>query len=147
MTLRLSTLFLVAGLLFQAPASTRAAAANIQTLRVPGGGVQPQAAVGEGGVVHLIYLAGDPAKSDVMYVRSSDGGADLVGPASGEQPAGQRGRDGDGPRGAPGLGKGGRVTSPGWARVWPSPRRLGKSRRCCMPGWRTTASASSRSGT
>jgi hypothetical protein len=44
-------------------------------MRVPHGGVQPQVAVDEKGVVHLIYLKGDPAKSDIFYVRSTGGGA------------------------------------------------------------------------
>jgi hypothetical protein len=41
--------------------------------RVPQGGVQPQV-VAQGGVVHLVYLSGDPKVSDVFYVRSTDGG-------------------------------------------------------------------------
>lgn len=41
--------------------------------RIPGGGVQPQAAVDPKGVVHLIYLKGDPAHCDVEYIRSTDG--------------------------------------------------------------------------
>lgn len=42
--------------------------------RIPGGGVQPQAAVDARGVVHVIYLKGDPAHCDVEYIRSTDGG-------------------------------------------------------------------------
>lgn len=43
--------------------------------RVPDGGIQPQVAVDARGVVHLIYLKGDPAGCDVYYTRSSDDGA------------------------------------------------------------------------
>jgi hypothetical protein len=45
----------------------------VATLRVPGGGVQPQAAVDGKGVVHLIYLSGDASHNDIFYVRSTDG--------------------------------------------------------------------------
>lgn len=47
--------------------------AEVRTVRVPGGGVQPQV-VASGGAVHLVYLAGEPGKADVFYVRSSDEG-------------------------------------------------------------------------
>jgi hypothetical protein len=43
-------------------------------MRVPDGGVQPQVGVDEKGVVHLIYLHGDPQRSDVFYISSKDGG-------------------------------------------------------------------------
>ena len=46
----------------------------VTTLRVPDGGLQPQAAVDERGVLHLVYVTGDPMHSDVQYVRSHDGG-------------------------------------------------------------------------
>ena len=42
--------------------------------RIPDGGLQPELAVGATGVVHLAYLTGDPAGSDVFYVRSADDG-------------------------------------------------------------------------
>jgi hypothetical protein len=47
---------------------------GVTVVRIPGGGVQPQAAVDAKGVVHLIYLKGDPGHSDVEYIRSTDGG-------------------------------------------------------------------------
>jgi hypothetical protein len=57
-------------------ATTRAAdAPKVTTMRVPGAGVQPQTAVDGAGVLHLIYLSGDPSHSDVFYVQSKDGGA------------------------------------------------------------------------
>ena len=46
-------------------------AADVRTVRVPGAGVQPQV-VASGGVVHLVYLDGDPARADVRYARSTD---------------------------------------------------------------------------
>ncbi len=51
------------------------AAADVRTLRVPGGGIQPQVAVDHQGAIHTIYFTGDPANGDVYYVRSRDGGS------------------------------------------------------------------------
>jgi hypothetical protein len=50
------------------------ASTPVRLARVPGGGVQPEVATDPTGVVHLVYLSGDPAASDVFYVRSSDSG-------------------------------------------------------------------------
>lgn len=46
----------------------------IRLIRTPDGGIQPQAAVDDKGVVHLIYYKGDPKAGDVYYVKSSDDG-------------------------------------------------------------------------
>jgi hypothetical protein len=51
-----------------------AAPVGVAVHRVPEGGLQPQVAVDSLGTVHLIYLKGDPAGSDVFYVRSTDDG-------------------------------------------------------------------------
>jgi hypothetical protein len=51
-----------------------AAPVDVAVHRVPEGGLQPQVAVDSLGTVHLIYLKGDPAGSDVFYVRSTDDG-------------------------------------------------------------------------
>ena len=50
------------------------AAPPIATMRLPNGGVQPQAAVDSKHVAHLIYLKGDAAHCDVYYIRSTNGG-------------------------------------------------------------------------
>src|SRR5687768_14232068 len=47
---------------------------GVDLRRIPDGGLQPELAVGATGVVHLAYLTGDPAASDVFYVRSADDG-------------------------------------------------------------------------
>jgi hypothetical protein len=60
------------------PASLSADA--VQVRRIPQHGVQPQVCVDTDGVVHLIYLVGDPAHSDIEYVRSVDGGASWSAP-------------------------------------------------------------------
>src|SRR5712671_1255240 len=48
---------------------------RIQLNRVPDGALQPQVAVDERGVLHLIYFSDDPSKGDLFYVRSTDGEA------------------------------------------------------------------------
>ncbi|HZY90652.1 MAG TPA: hypothetical protein VFE78_37865, partial [Gemmataceae bacterium] len=50
-----------------------AAADKVRLLRVPDGGIQPQAAVDGKGTVRLIYYKGDPAAGDVFYAHSEDG--------------------------------------------------------------------------
>src|SRR5947209_4185134 len=86
-----------------------AAQPQVRTVRVPEGGLQPQVAVDGKHVVHLIYLKGDPAHSDIFYIRSTDGGATWSTPIrvnSGEGSAIALGTV----RGAQlALGKGGRV--------------------------------------
>lgn len=46
----------------------------VRAMRVPNGGVQPQA-VHSNGVLHLIYFKGEARHGDLFYVRSSDDGA------------------------------------------------------------------------
>ena len=46
---------------------------GVRLMRVPGGGVQPQVATDAAGVVHLIFLQGDPAAADIFYARLSPG--------------------------------------------------------------------------
>ena len=50
-------------------------AAEVRTMRVPEGGIQPQVAVDERGTVHLLFYKGPEAGGDLFYVRSGDGGA------------------------------------------------------------------------
>ena len=51
-----------------------AAPPSVTTMRVPHGGIQPQAATDAQGVVHLIYFKNDPHNGDLFYVKSGDGG-------------------------------------------------------------------------
>jgi hypothetical protein len=46
---------------------------RVVVIRAPEGGIQPQAVVDDGGVLHLIYFKGDPAGGDLFYVRSAAG--------------------------------------------------------------------------
>jgi hypothetical protein len=48
-------------------------AGKVTTLRVPQGGIQPQAVVDDKGTVHLIYFHGEPRGGNVFYVRSTGG--------------------------------------------------------------------------
>ena len=75
-------LSLVAMIVFHYGASPVSAepAPPVLTMRVPNGGVQPQVAVDVKGVVHMIYMAGQPATSDIFYVRSADGGKTFSAP-------------------------------------------------------------------
>lgn len=56
-----------------------ARSAAVKLLRTPEGGIQPQAAVDEKGVAHLLYLKGDPKKGELIYTRLDKG--EKFGPA------------------------------------------------------------------
>lgn len=45
------------------------AAPDVETARVPDGGIQPQAVAGDDGTIHLLYYKGDPGGGDLFYVR------------------------------------------------------------------------------
>lgn len=51
-----------------------AATPKVNLVRTPGRGIQPQAVMGEKGVLHLIYFRGEPGNGDIFYVHSEDGG-------------------------------------------------------------------------
>jgi hypothetical protein len=54
-------------------ASTTAAAPTVKTMRVPDGGIQPQAAVDLKGTLHLVYYKGDAGGGDLFYVKRPPG--------------------------------------------------------------------------
>jgi hypothetical protein len=47
---------------------------DISLVRVPNGGIQPQAVMNQSGTLHLLYYSGDPAGGNLYYVQSSDAG-------------------------------------------------------------------------
>jgi hypothetical protein len=47
---------------------------SVELVRVPDGGIQPDVVTDATGIVHLVYLTGDPAAANVFYARSSDDG-------------------------------------------------------------------------
>lgn len=49
-------------------------AETVRAIRVPSGGIQPQAAVDADGTIHLVYFKGEAMHGDIYYVRSKDGG-------------------------------------------------------------------------
>jgi hypothetical protein len=49
------------------------ASSRVTLLRTPDGGIQPQAVVDARGVIHLIYLKGDPGGCDIFYARREPG--------------------------------------------------------------------------
>jgi hypothetical protein len=46
---------------------------KVVLIRTPDGGIQPQAATDDKGVLHLIYFKGEPGSGDVFYVRREPG--------------------------------------------------------------------------
>jgi hypothetical protein len=60
--------------LFLAATVLPATNGNVTVTRVPNGGIQPDVAVDARGVVHMVYLLGEPGAANVFYVRSRDGG-------------------------------------------------------------------------
>jgi len=46
---------------------------SVAWLKTPGGGLQPQAVTDSRGVIHAVYLYGDPAAADIGYVRGRPG--------------------------------------------------------------------------
>src|SRR5882724_6453369 len=47
---------------------------NISLVRIPNGGIQPQAIMERSGTLHLLYYSGDAAGGDLYYVKSDDDG-------------------------------------------------------------------------
>lgn len=53
-------------------------ASRVRVKKLPGGGIQPQAVVDPQGVVHVVYLAGEPGGCDVFYTRLGPDDAELA---------------------------------------------------------------------
>ncbi len=66
-------LTLVAAVVAVSTRSLGETAAPVKLLRVPDGGIQPQAIVDGKGVLHLVYLNGEPKGCDVFYARREAG--------------------------------------------------------------------------
>src|SRR4051812_2369121 len=60
-------------LILLALAVSTMAAINVRVEDVPERGVQPEVVVDAAGTAHLIYLKGEPQKSDVRYVHRARG--------------------------------------------------------------------------
>lgn len=46
---------------------------NVEVIKTPDGGIQPQAVLDPTGMLHLIYFKGNPAAGDIFYVRKGPG--------------------------------------------------------------------------
>jgi hypothetical protein len=76
MHLRVTSFLALAALFLIGPVTYRPQAADdVTVLRLPEGAMQPEAAVGPDGVLHVVYLRGEPGSADIHYVRSSTPGA------------------------------------------------------------------------
>ncbi len=53
--------------------NTRVVREEVTLMRTPNGGIQPQVAVDQKGVLHLIYFKGDPGAGDIFHVRKAPG--------------------------------------------------------------------------
>src|SRR5262249_5861567 len=53
---------------------------DVKVLEVPDGGIQPQAAIDDRGVIHLVFFKGDPAGGDLFSARLAPGGEQFSSP-------------------------------------------------------------------
>src|SRR5688572_5744671 len=68
-------LLILASTPFVFPLELRGGSApDVELLRVPAGGIQPQVVTDSKGRFHLVYLGGDPKQADLFYTVCSDGG-------------------------------------------------------------------------
>jgi hypothetical protein len=56
------------------------AAGKVKLLRTPNGGLQPQVALDERGVLHMVYFTGEPQGGDIYYVRRDEGKNEFTSP-------------------------------------------------------------------
>lgn len=66
---------LVTGWLSAIPSPVATGRATVALVRVPQGGIQPDAVIDHNAVLHLIYFAGEPRAGDLFYTRSTDDAA------------------------------------------------------------------------
>src|SRR5262245_46215726 len=74
----------IAALLVQvggaSPQQAQQVAGKVKLLRTPNGGLQPQAALDERGILHLVYFTGEPQGGDLYYVRREVGKTEFTSP-------------------------------------------------------------------
>jgi hypothetical protein len=75
---------IIAAFLVQAgsggPQPAQQATGEVKLLRTPNGGLQPQAALDELGILHLVYFTGEPQGGDLYYVRRDAGRTEFTSP-------------------------------------------------------------------
>ena len=77
---RATAILAVLAVALEAPAGEKETPATVTTMRLPGGGIQPQVVVDEHDVIHMIYFLGHPRAGDVFYMSSTDGGKSFSDP-------------------------------------------------------------------
>src|SRR5215212_11003118 len=98
----------VLSLSFTAPSTTTSNVA-VALVRVPHGGIQPEAAVDPHGTLHLLYFAGEPRGGNLFYVRSTDYGRTFSAPIRVNNQEGSAIATGTIRGGQLAVGRGGRV--------------------------------------
>jgi len=131
-----SSLLLLNAVLGGLHAGEAGSSEKLRFIRVPNGGIQPQAAMDEKGTIHLVYFSGDPMQGDLFYVTSTDDGATFSQPRRvNSQP-----------------GSAIAFTSHGMGPTLPSPKALSTRKpasgvhRCSMRAWTKPATRSNPSG-
>jgi hypothetical protein len=81
----------------------------VEVVRVPHGGIQPEAFVDSRGLMHVLYFAGEPRAGDLLYVRSKDYGQTFSTPVRVNSQAGSAIATGTIRGGQIAIGRGGRV--------------------------------------
>lgn len=89
-------------------------APSVVLVRVPDHGIQPEAIVDPGGMLHLLYFVGEPGGGDLYYVRSKDYGQTFSTPVRVNSQPGSALATGTVRGGQLAIGRGGRVYV-GWA--------------------------------
>jgi len=72
--------FLILSFVLSSLAVLPAATNEVTLRRIPGAGIQPEAARDGRGNIHLLYFTGEPAGGDLYYIRSADEGATFTRP-------------------------------------------------------------------
>ena len=68
------SLLVAAALMLHRSLPSAAESATVTLVRVPNGGIQPEAVIDASRTLHLLYFAGAPAAGDLFYVTSRDFG-------------------------------------------------------------------------
>jgi hypothetical protein len=82
-TMKMFPLALLASVLLASSSGTPSATTNnapVSLVRVPHGGIQPEAFLDAAGTLHLLYFAGEARGGDLFYVRSTDYGSTFSAP-------------------------------------------------------------------
>ena len=94
------------------PLRTSSVAADgdeVTLVRVPHGGIQPEAVVDARGVLHMLYFSGEPRGGNLFYVRSTDYGSTFSAPVRVNSQEGSAIATGTIRGGQVAVGRGGRV--------------------------------------